>query len=115
MNKEEPRLEEPLLCGPTVPASLSGARYGGRGANKQGRRGGEGGRWPYDFLENGIGILIAISLSSGCKTIDAEGESNVPSLLPSFVRSTLVERAVGSVKKGKKKEKGRKKAAGGRG
>lgn len=36
-----------------------------------------------------------------------------PSFLPSFVRSTLVERAVGSVKKGKKKEKGRKKTAGG--
>lgn len=112
MNKEEPRLEEPLLCGPTVPASLSGARYGGGGANKQGRRGGEGGRWPYDFLENGIGILIAISLSSGCKTIDAEGESNVPSLLPSFVRSFDFGRTSGwKREKRKEKRKGAKKGS----
>lgn len=58
MNKEEPRLEEPLLCGPTVPASLSGARYGGGGGGLinregEGEREGDG---PTIFWKTGSGF-----------------------------------------------------------
>lgn len=108
MNKEEPRLEE---LWPNC-AGLSGLDTGGERPIKQGR---EGGTLGFFGKRDREPILIAISLSSRCKTIDAEGEMTfLPSFLRSFVRSTLVEQAVGSVKKGKKKEKGRKKAAGGR-